>query len=419
MSAPLPAGLHPAAADAVLDPARLAALAATGLVGTEPEAQFDGLTSLTTRATGAPISLVALIDSDRSFFKSAHGLPETPPGRSVSLAQSMCQHVVASGEPVVVDDARAHPVLRDNGAVTDLGAGAYLGVPVRGPSGHVLGTMCAVDVEPRAWSADDVATLLAAAAAAQAEIALRAERDARQAAERLTRLKSAFLSNMSHEIRTPLTSIIGSAEVLADEVLPESRDLTGSILSGGRRLMGMLNSVLDLAQLESGDMTPSPRPADVGARLAAAARDVEPLAAAKGLALAVEVPPGLPRLVVDPDLLDRVVSSLLGNAVKFTDQGRVDVRTRYDGDRLHVGVSDTGVGIRAEDLGHLFDEFQQVSDGDARIYEGSGPGLALARRVAALMGGEVSVESEFGVGSTFAVSVPAPVAVHTSTVAVC
>ena len=419
MNAPLPAGLHPDAADAVLDPARLAALAETGLVGTDPEAEFDGLTSLTTRATGAPISLVALIDSDRSFFKSATGLPQMPPGRSVSLAQSMCQHVVASGQPLVVDDARRHPVLSENGAVTDLGAGAYLGVPVRGPAGHVLGTLCAVDVEARAWSPDDVATLVAAAAAAQGEIALRAEREARQTAERLTRLKNAFLANMSHEIRTPLTAILGSAEILADEVPPESRDLTGSILSGGQRLMGLLNSVLDLAQLESGDMAASPRPTDVGARLAAAARDVGPPAAAKGVALAVEVP-SLPRLVVDPDLLDRVVSSLLGNAVKFTDAGRVEVRARYDGGRLHVGVSDTGVGIRPEDLGHLFDEFQQVSDGDARAYEGSGLGLALARRVAALMGGEVSVESEFGVGSTFAVSVPAPVAAHSpGPVAVC
>ena len=409
MSNVIPEGLHPAAAEAVLDPERLAALAATALNGTEPEPEFDRLTSLTARSTGAPISLVALVGSDRSFFKSAYGLPETPPDRAVSLAHSMCQHVVASGEPLVVGDTRSYPVLRDNGAVTEMGAGAYLGVPVRGPSGHVLGTLCAVDTEPREWTPDDVATLVATAAAAQGEIALRAEREARQAAEQLTRLKSSFLANMSHEIRTPLTAILGSAEILADEVAPESRDLTGSILSGGQRLMATLNSVLDLAQIEAGQMAPSPRPTDVGALLVGAAKDVGPLAAAKGVTLMVDVPPDFPELVVDPGLLDRVVSNLIGNAVKFTDEGHVNVQTRYDGTRLRVEVSDSGIGISPEDLEHLFDEFRQVSDGHGRTHEGNGLGLALARRVTALMGGEVSVESALGVGSRFGISVPAPV----------
>ena len=413
-----PDGLHPDAAPAVLDPDRLGALAATGLVGTDPEAEFDRLTTLSARSTGAPISLVALVGADRSFFKSAHGLPDLPPGepglgRSVPLALSMCQHVVASGEPLVVDDTRAHAVLRDNGAVTELGAGAYLGVPVRSPSGHVLGTLCAVDVEARQWSPEDLATLLATAAAAQGEIALRAEREARKAAERMTRLKSAFLANMSHEIRTPLTAILGSAEVLDDEVPPESRDLTGSILSGGRRLLSTLNSVLDLAQIEAGHMAPAPRPTDVGALVAAAARDVAPLAAAKGLALTVDAPADLPTVALDGGLLDRVVSNLVGNAVKFTDAGRVDVRVRYDGARLDVEVSDTGVGISAPELGRVFDEFRQVSEGHARTHEGNGLGLALARRVAALLGGEVSAESEPGVGSRFRVSVPAVAAPST------
>ena len=404
---PPPQGLHPSAAESVLDPDRLGALEATGLVDTDSEAEFDRLTSLTARSTGAPISLVALVGRDRSFFKSAHGLPEMPPDRSVPLSHSMCQHVVSSGEPLVVSDTRSHPVLRDNAAVTEMGAGAYLGVPIRSPAGHVLGTLCSVDVEAREWSLDDVATLLATAAAAQGEIALRSEREAREAAERMTRLKSAFLSNMSHEIRTPLTAILGSAELLHEEVSAESRDLTGSILSGGGRLLGTLNAVLDLAQIEAGHMTPSPRPTDVGALLAAAARDLERLAADKGVALVVEVPPEIPPVIVDPDLLERMVSNLLDNAVRYTDEGRVEVRARHDGGRLDVEVVDTGIGIGPGDLAHVFDEFQQVSDGEARTHEGNGLGLTLVRRVAGLLGGEVSAESEVGVGSRFCVSVPA------------
>ncbi len=417
MTEPAPEGLHPAAAAAVLDPDRLGALAATGLPGTGPEDEFDRLTSLTARSTGAPISLVTLVGSDRSFFKSVHGLPETD--RTVSLARSMCQHVVASGEPLVVGDTRGHPLLGDNGAVIELGARAYLGVPLRSPAGHVLGAVCAVDVEPREWSPDDVATLVATAAAAQGEIALRAERGAHQAAdearvkaERMGRHQASFLANMSHEIRTPLTAILGFAEVLADEVPDDLREFAVSVRSGGERLLGTINAVLDLAQIEAGRMDPSPRPTDVGALLAAAVRDVHPLASAKGVLVAVGVPPGMPALTLDSGLLDRVVSNLVGNAVKFTEgrptgDGRVEVRVRYDGTRLRVEVSDTGIGISPDDLRHLFEEFWQVSDGHARTHEGNGLGLALVRRVTALMGGEVTAESELGVGSRFTVSVPA------------
>ena len=389
----------------MLDPARLAALEATGLVDTDPEEGFDRLTALSAQATGAPVSLVTLIGGDRSFFKSAHGLPAVPPGRSVPLSHSMCQHVVASGEPLAVDDTRSHALLRDNGAVTELGAGAYLGVPLRSPSGHVIGTVCAVDLDAREWSDGDAAALLAAAAAAQGEVALQAEREARALAERMTRLKGAFLSNMSHEIRTPLTAILGSAEMLHDEIGDESRDLTTAILSGGNRLMSTLNAVLDLAQIDAGHMEPQPRPTDVAALIAAAVADVRPLAQAKALTLTADVPAGL-HATLDPGLFDRAMSNLIGNAVKYTVAGGVAVRAAVDGAELRVEVADTGIGIAEADLPYLFDEFQQVSDGHARTHEGNGLGLALVGRVSDLMGGRVSVESELGVGSRFTLAVP-------------
>ena len=405
----MPPGLHPDAADAVLDPVRLDALGNTGLLDTGPEAEFDRLTALTAQVTGSPVSLVAFLDAERSFFKSAHGLPDVPPGRSVPFSHSLCQHVVSRGEAVVVDDLAADPVLRSNAAVTEMGAGAYLGVPVRSPSGHVIGTLCAIDVEARTWSEDDVSALLATAAAAQGEVALRAERQAREAAERLAQLKDALLSNMSHEIRTPLTAILGSAQILHDEMRGEARFLTDSILSGGRRLLGTMNAVLDLALIEAGRMEPAPLPTDVGALLEAVAADARPLAEAKDLAFVLDVTDGLPELVVDPDLLRRVVANLLDNAVKFTDGGAVAVRAQYEPGapgRLRVEVVDTGVGIAREHVPHLFDEFHQVSAGDARTHEGSGLGLALVRRVVDLMGGEVGVESVPGLGSRFTVSLP-------------
>ena len=403
-----PSDPHPGAASAVLDPACLDALARTGLLDTDPEPAFDGLTGLTARVTSAPVSLVALVDRDRSFFKSAHGVPEVPPGRSVPLSHSLCQHVVAQGAPLRIDDARADPLVCDNGGVTDLGVGAYLGVPVRSPSGDVVGSLCAIDTEARAWTEDDVASLVAAAAAAQGEIARRAEAEARTEAERMARLQRAFLQNMSHEIRTPLTAILGSADLLAHEAPGDLRGVAASIRSGGQRLMGTLNAVLDLAQIEGDQMAPRPRPTDAVALVVRAARAVAPLAEAKGLGIEGDLPSGLPSVALDPDLLGRALDALLDNAVKFTDAGAVTVRVHHDGGVLRVAVEDTGVGVAAGDRDRIFAPFAQASDGDARTHEGSGLGLAVVAGVVGLMGGEVSVEGAPGEGSRFEVAVPAP-----------
>ena len=189
-----PHGVHPAAAAAVLDPARLGALEALGLVGTAPEAEFDRLTALAARVAQAPVSLVALVGAETSFFKSAHGLPETPPGRAVPLSHSLCQHVVGTGEPLVIGDARAHPLVQNNGGVTDLGVGAYLGVPVRAPSGHVVGSLCAIDHAPRTWTADDRTSLVTLAASVEGEIALREQLAERERAEALARAEAEALA---------------------------------------------------------------------------------------------------------------------------------------------------------------------------------------------------------------------------------
>ena len=234
----------------------------------------------------------------------------------------------------------------------------------------------------------------------------------------MARLQSSFLANMSHEIRTPLTAILGNAEFLADEAPGELRDLAVSIHSGGQRLMATLNSVLDLAQIDAGHMAPRPRPVDLQAHFTGALQAVAPLAERKGLALyaSIEDEPfgggasGIPAVLVDPGLLDRAVSNLLGNAVKFTADGSVTLRAHHAGGRLTVAVEDTGVGIAPGAQVRLFDPFEQASDGHARTHEGNGLGLAIVSRVAGLLGGSVSVESTLGAGSRFVLTVAAPVA---------
>jgi GAF domain-containing protein len=160
--------------DAPHEQDRLEALRRTGLLDSPPEPAFDRLTRLAARLLHAPVALVSLLDRDRQFFKSSFGLPEPwASRRETPLSHSFCRHEVASGRPLVVADARRHRLVRDNPAVAELGVVAYLGIPLIAADGHVLGSLCAIDHEPRAWTEDDVQTLGDLAASVVTEIELR------------------------------------------------------------------------------------------------------------------------------------------------------------------------------------------------------------------------------------------------------
>src|SRR3954454_2304295 len=153
------------------DPVRLAALRATALLDSEPEEGFDRLTSLASRVLDVPVALVSLVDEDRQFFKSCIGLPEPwSSRRGTPLSHSFCQHAVASGEPLVIEDARDHPLVHDNLAIRDLDVIAYAGVPLVTSDGAVLGRFCAIDSQPRSWSDADMAFVREMAASAMTEI---------------------------------------------------------------------------------------------------------------------------------------------------------------------------------------------------------------------------------------------------------
>ncbi|HYH90232.1 MAG TPA: GAF domain-containing protein [Solirubrobacteraceae bacterium] len=162
-----------AAAAAVRDPERLEALRATGLLDSAPDPGFDRHVRLAAEVLNAPVALVSLVDEKRQFFKSCLGVAEPwASDREAPLSHSFCQHAVAQREPLVVDDAREHPVLRDNPAIVDMGAVAYAGVPLVDAAGHALGTLCVIDSRPRQWSSHQVALLADLAASVVSEIAL-------------------------------------------------------------------------------------------------------------------------------------------------------------------------------------------------------------------------------------------------------
>jgi hypothetical protein len=159
-------------AQAIADAGRLAALRRTGLMDSEPDERFDGLARIAAMALHAPVALVSLVDEDRQFWKACIGLTKEPwaSQRGTALSHSFCKHAVATRQPLVVDDAREHPALRDNPAIVDLDVIAYAGIPLIGTDGQALGTLCVTDSKPRHWSADETALLQQVAGAVVAQI---------------------------------------------------------------------------------------------------------------------------------------------------------------------------------------------------------------------------------------------------------
>jgi len=240
---------------------------------------------------------------------------------------------------------------------------------------------------------------------------------ARQAAEAANRAKSAFLANMSHEIRTPMNGVVGMAELLCDTHLTEDQRLFAeTIKSSGEALLVIINDILDYSKIEAEKLTLYPEPFDMERVIHEVAMLLQPGARARGLDILIDFDMFLPtRFVGDPGRLRQVLTNLMGNAVKFTKAGHVLVRVvgfeAEDGrQHLHITVEDTGIGIAAEHLDHIFGEFNQVEDAANRKFEGTGLGLAITRRLIERMGGAVWVDSEPGKGSCFGFRLTLPVA---------
>lgn len=250
----------------------------------------------------------------------------------------------------------------------------------------------------------------------QGVLALYAELDVqaehlRQASD----LKSRFLAYMSHEFRTPLGSILSITSLLADEIdgpLSKEQQLqVGFISSATRELSDMVDDLLDLAKIEAGRINISPAWFDMLDLFAALRGMFRPIVDMGAVDLIFEEPQGLPQLYTDDKKLAQILRNFIANALKFTLRGEIRVSARLHGtDRIRFAVSDSGIGIAPELLGALFEDFAQVDSPLQKRLRGTGLGLSLCKRFAALLGGEVGVESEPGVGSTFFVIIPLAIA---------
>ncbi len=236
--------------------------------------------------------------------------------------------------------------------------------------------------------------------------------DARAQADRASQAKSAFLANMSHEFRTPMLAVQGYAELIEQQAtalnLEEIADDSRQIHMAGQHLVTLLNEVLDLSKIESGKMTLVIEELNLRRMVDEVAATMRPLVAQRSNTLSIAFDDELDTLPLQGDeiKLRQILLNLLGNASKFTGNGTIAVRVRHAGEEMIFEVADSGIGMTQEQTQRIFEEFEQAEPTTARAFGGSGLGLAICQKMALLMGGDISVSSELGVGTTFTVTLP-------------
>ena len=229
-------------------------------------------------------------------------------------------------------------------------------------------------------------------------------------AEESDRLKSAFLATMSHELRTPLNSILGFTGILlmglVGSLTGEQEKQLTMVQDSARHLLELINDVLDISKIEAGQIELARDPFDMRTAIQKSLEKIAPLAEKKGLTVTSEIAPPVGQVVGDRRRMEQILINLLSNAVKFTERGEVRIESLVEQGWLVTRVTDTGIGIRPEDLDTLFKPFRQVDTGITRQHEGTGLGLSICKRLVEAMGGRIQAESEWGKGSRFTFTLP-------------
>jgi len=337
--------------------------------------------------------------------------------------------VIKDEKSLMVNDTSSHP----DSVGTPEGhppLTSFLGVPLK-RAGRTIGMIALANKESGYDLADQQAVEALSVAFVEALMRKRTEEALRKAydemetkvAERtnkltqtniqlkeLDRLKSEFLATMSHELRTPLNSIIGFTGMILNgmtgEINEEQRKQLSMVYSSGKHLLSLINDVLDLSRIESGKMEVSMEKFKIHDVVSEVYKSLSPMISQKDLRLITEIPDEIPEISSDRKKVFQVLLNLVNNAVKFTQAGEVRIECRSDNDILEMSVSDTGIGIKKENMDMLFEAFRQIDGTARRRYEGAGLGLHLCRNLVTILGGKIWAKSEYGKGSRFTFTLP-------------
>ncbi|MGA3311295.1 MAG: response regulator [Xanthobacteraceae bacterium] len=340
-----------------------------------------------------------------------------------SISESLGE-AAEQGEPVQIADLQNEPPSKIHDILMKAGYRARLLVPlVR--SGETVGALVVRRMEPgefpmstielvKTFAAQSVLAIQNANLFSEIEVKSRQLAAARDAADEANRTKSGFLANMSHELRTPLNAIIGVTEMLQEDARDLKRDdeiePLDRVVRAARHLLALINDILDLSKIEAGRMELHVESFSVTQTIDDVVKTVETLAAKNANRVVTDCSPALEPMQADQMRVRQALLNLLSNANKFTERGTITIKARQQDEDgrswITIAVTDSGIGMTAEQMGKLFQEFSQADSSTTRKYGGTGLGLAISRRFCQMMGGDISVESEPGRGSTFTMRLP-------------
>jgi signal transduction histidine kinase len=350
--------------------------------------------------------LVEAVGLDDAFGRRVRDL-------RVAEAETAMTEAATRRTPIQLADLTERPSAPLRDAALGAGFCSALIVPLVGAE-RILGAISLMRKEAGEFPSETVR--LMQTLASQSVLAIQNARLFREIADKSEQLalasqhKSQFLANMSHELRTPLNAILGYAELLVDGiygVLPDRpKGVLERIQNNGRHLLALINDVLDLAKIEAGQLTLTLEDYALAEVVRSVVTATEPLATSKGLKFTTELQDNMPMAHGDARRVSQVLLNLVGNAIKFTEEGEVEIRAAAANGQFVLTVRDTGPGIADVDQERIFGEFQQIDNTNTRKQGGTGLGLAISKRMVEMQGGTISVDSVIGQGSTFRVVLP-------------
>lgn len=387
---------------------RLAALKRYNILDTLPEHAFDDATKLVSYICSVPIAHISFIDENRQWFKSEIGIGVSEVPREISF----CRYTIMESEMVEIVDTYLNERFKDDPNVVDgFKVRFYAGIPLTTPDGYNIGTICAIDHVSKKLDENQRNALSIVARHVINQLELRTKNielsAQKKIAERAVFAKDSFLANMSHEIRTPLNAIIGFTDLLAQTRLDDvQRDYIDSVQIAEENLLLIINDILDLSKIESGNLIIDAHPFHLKNTLKHV-YDLLKVKVPKDVEFNLFLDAEMPEIVIgDQGRLNQILVNLTGNALKFTEEGEVTVSVKKvaetaDDYSLKFSVKDTGIGIPEDKLETIFERFTQAEESTTRKFGGTGLGLNIVKQLVELQNGEIHVKSKTGRGSEF------------------